>query len=107
MDERIKVIGENIRKIREENDYTIEYVAEMAHISSAHLQRIESFRKGLSISSLYRIADVLDVYPGILLYNEADYEKEDSKFQMYLYSDLKFLEQLYIYAKSMAEKYCL
>lgn len=50
MDYRLRVIGRNIRKIREKNNYTIEYVAELAEISPAHLQRVETFKKGVSIS---------------------------------------------------------
>lgn len=107
MDKRIGVIGENIRRIRETQGYTLEYVAEEADISVAHLQRIETFRKGLSLSCLYRIADALKVYPGILLCNEANFAGENSRLQLYLYSDLEFLEQLYVYTKTMVGKYCL
>ena len=53
MDYRLRVIGKNIRKIREKNNYTIEYVAELAEINPAHLQRVETFKKGVSISCLY------------------------------------------------------
>lgn len=61
MDKRIQNIGWKIRKIREEKGYTIECVAELAEISVAHLQRIETSKKGMSLTCLYKIADVLEV----------------------------------------------
>lgn len=77
MDYRLRVIGKNIWKIREKNSYTIEYVAELAEISPAHLQRVETFKKGVSIFCLYRITDSLDVPIDVLLREDASFVQRD------------------------------
>lgn len=77
MDYRLRVIGKNIRKIREKNNYTIEYVAELAEINPAHLQRVETFEKGVSISCLYRIADSLDVSIDVLFKDDTSFVEQN------------------------------
>lgn len=67
MDHRLKRIGWNIRSLRESKSYTIEYVAELAEVSPAHIQRIETANKGVSLSCLCRIADALHVSLGYLI----------------------------------------
>ena len=56
MDYRLQKLGWNIRSLRESRGYTIEYMAEMVDVSPAHIQRIETANKGVSLSCLCRIA---------------------------------------------------
>lgn len=67
MDQRLQRIGWNIRSLRESKGYTIEYMAELAKVSPAHIQRIETSNKGVSLPCLYRIADALHVSLGYLI----------------------------------------
>ena len=67
VDQRLQRIGWNIRSLRESKGYTIEYMAELAKVSPAHIQRIETSNKGVSLPCLYRIADALHVSLGYLI----------------------------------------
>lgn len=104
MDYRLRVIGNNIRKIREKNNYTIEYVAELAAISPTHLQRIETYKKGVSISCLYRIADSLDVPIAFILKDDTCYSREEAQ----TFSNRKeenFIDELMQCIQDLKEKY--
>lgn len=104
MDYRLRVIGRNIRMIREKNNYTIEYVAELAEISPAHLQRVETFKKGVSISCLCRIADSLDVPIDVLLKDDTGFVGQD----LQLCSNKRegiFIEELMQHIQVLKKKY--
>ena len=53
--------GKRIRKVRENKNYTRDYVAIKADISSKFLYEIENGLKGFSADTLYRIAQTLEV----------------------------------------------
>lgn len=53
--------GKRIRKIREDKNYTRDYVAIKADISSKFLYEIEHGLKGFSADTLYKIAKTLEV----------------------------------------------
>lgn len=76
-DYRLRVIWNNIRKSREQNNYTIEYVAELTQISPVHLQRVATFKKGISLACLYRSAVFLDVSIDVLLRKDIGFAGQD------------------------------
>ena len=104
MDYRLRVIGKNIRKIREKNNYTIEYVAELAEINPAHLQRVETFKKGVSISCLYRIADSLDVSIDVLFKDDTSFVEQNLQ-PCSNNPDGNFIEELMQHVQALKKKY--
>lgn len=106
LDYRLRVIGKNIRKIREQNNYTIEYVAELAEISPAHLQRVETFKKGISLSCLYRIADFFDVSIDVLLREDIGFVGQDLQLcSKTSQQEENFIEELMQHVRVLKEKY--
>lgn len=56
-----RMIGKRIMAVRLKNNYTREYLAEMADISPKYLYEIEIGKKGCSSYILYRLTDALNV----------------------------------------------
>lgn len=54
------MVGDNVRKIREEKGLTIEKLAYKAEITASTVNRLEH-NKGFRFSSLEKIANALDV----------------------------------------------
>lgn len=108
MDYRLQKLGWNIRSLRESRGYTIEYMAEMVDVSPAHIQRIETANKGVSLSCLCRIADVLQVSLGLLV--EMDSTAGSACFydelqeQMSL-QEVRFWKDIINYCKQAVKKY--
>jgi len=64
---RIAEVGGRIRKIREDRDLNLHELARLSGISASALSLIETGKRDLRVSSLYRIADALRVLSGALL----------------------------------------
>ncbi len=108
MDHRLQRIGWNIRNLRESRGYTIEYMAELAEVSPAHIQRIETANKGVSLPCLCRIADALHVSLGFLIEMDSttgnvNFGKEFQE-QMSI-QEIDFWEDIISYCKRMVRKY--
>lgn len=108
MDYRLQKLGWNIRSLRESRGYTIEYMAEMVDVSPAHIQRIETANKGVSLSCLCRIADVLQVSLGLLVemdstagsacfYDELQEQMslQEVRFNKHVFSVFNFMKRVY------------
>lgn len=67
-----KEVGKRIKQIRQKNNYTREYLAEVADISPKFLYEIETGKKGCSSYVLYRITIALDVRSDYLLNGERE-----------------------------------
>lgn len=76
----------------------------MAEISPAHLQRVETFKKGVSISCLYRIADSLDVSIDVLLKDDTSFVEQDLQLCSNK-PDGNFIEELMQHVQALKEKY--
>jgi len=74
LDLKIKKVAQNIRKIREYRNYTQEYLAARLRISQNAYSKIELGHTKITVDRLFRIADVLEVDPVIIL------NIEDSEF---------------------------
>lgn len=73
--------GNRIRRIRESNHYTREYVAARARISPKFLYEIEIGTKGFSADTLFRISKALNVSSEYILSGRValDLERELSE----------------------------
>lgn len=71
--------GRRIMQLRLQRTYTREALAELADISSGFLYEIEVGKKHCSSFVLYRIAASLGVQTNVLLEDETDIDKYDSK----------------------------
>ena len=67
-----ETIGKNLWSIRERRKLKQEEVAEMADISQSFYANIEQGRKGVSIETLIRLAEVLEVSIDALVYGESE-----------------------------------
>ena len=108
MDQRLQRIGWNIRSLRESKGYTIEYMAELAEVSPAHIQRIETSNKGVSLPCLYRIADALHVSLGHLIELDSttgSLELSDVFQDGMCIEEMMFWKDVIIYCKEMTKKY--
>ena len=61
------IIGENIRRLRKEKNYTQETFAEKLRISVKHVSRIENEEAYISLSLLLKIKHFFSVYANELL----------------------------------------
>ena len=66
-----RVVGENIRFIREKRKLSQEALAAKAEISISYMGYIERGEKAITIIILERVAKVLKVSPGLLLDRDA------------------------------------
>lgn len=56
-----KALGENLRKIRTEKGLTQEYISLESGISRSHIAMIESGKRDVTISALFKISRALNV----------------------------------------------
>ena len=56
-----KILGERLKRIREQMDYSQEKIAELIGMSTFHLGRIENGKKNVYLHKLALWCDVLDV----------------------------------------------
>ncbi|HWF45323.1 MAG TPA: helix-turn-helix transcriptional regulator [Candidatus Kapabacteria bacterium] len=63
-----RVIGNNIRFLRESSGHSQETLAEMAGVHRSYIGHIERGEGNLTISNLSKIAEALHVHPGILFF---------------------------------------
>ncbi|MPY98451.1 MAG: helix-turn-helix domain-containing protein [Actinophytocola sp.] len=64
---RLRAIGDRIRTKRREQDLTQEDVAYRAEMSRPQLSNLEHNGKNMTLTTLFRIADVLGVHPADLI----------------------------------------
>lgn len=70
-----KVIGEIIRRVRQERKISIENLAEKAFMSPSYLSQIERGERSMTIDYLNRIADSLDMNTSdLMLAEQSGYE---------------------------------
>ena len=59
--------GAHLRRLRSEAELTQEELAEAARLSRPSIVNIEAGRQGVTLATLYRLADALGLEPGQLL----------------------------------------
>jgi len=93
-------IGKRIKKLREQNKYTQEQLAEKINKGSQHISEIERGLSGLSISSLMDICKIFNVDSDYILFGKIN--EGNNPFN-------KLLEQLNpqqtLYAENILEIY--
>ena len=60
-DEKIKLIGRNSAKFRKEKGLTQNQLSEILDISREHLAKIETAKRGISLSLIFEISKALNV----------------------------------------------
>lgn len=58
---RLKVLGENIAKYRQQKKLSQEKLAELVDLSREYITRVERGQKNISLKKLFAIADALEV----------------------------------------------
>ena len=66
-EEVVKVVGENIRRLRKERGLSQEELSEDSNITPGYLSDIENNKKSVSLETLVSIANALQVSPSELL----------------------------------------
>jgi transcriptional regulator with XRE-family HTH domain len=67
LEQKIRTVAVNIRKIRESKDYTQDYLAVKLAISQNAYSKIELGYTKITVERLFQIASILEVYPVDLL----------------------------------------
>lgn len=80
--------GERIRRLRIQNGYTQEELAEKLHIGQGFLSRIESGRKGCSVDLFVQFSECFHVSLDVLILGT---EAETSKARMQLKANISEL----------------
>ena len=57
----LKIVGQNIKNIREEKNISQQQLAAACNFEKSNMSRIEAGRSNLTLYSLYKISNVLDV----------------------------------------------
>lgn len=79
----IRLIAENIRKLREQRDMTQEELAELAGISQSHLSKIEAGSRTIGMKTYEKILEALGAFP--LLVSEVErIEKHEELLERFL-----------------------
>ncbi|WP_370978995.1 helix-turn-helix domain-containing protein [Agaribacterium sp. ZY112] len=68
MDSRLRALGANIRKIREDSGVSQELLANSSGIERSHMGKIERGTMNLTVNTLFKIADTLGVSVVDVLY---------------------------------------
>ena len=66
-EEVVKVVGENIRRLRKERGLSQEELSEDSNITPGYLSDVENNKKSVSLETLVSIANALQVSPSELL----------------------------------------
>ena len=64
---RLKILGQNIKKYREQKELSQNELAELVNLSREHIGSVEIGKDFLSLKKLFEIADVLEIEPYKLL----------------------------------------
>lgn len=78
------MVGEQLKRIRKEKKMTLKEVAEGAGVSISFLSQVERGKSSVTLESLRKIAEVLDVNPSIF-FSGSERSFEDASFY---YEDL-------------------
>ena len=77
----INVVGQNLKKLREENKYTQEQVANYLGITQSNLSKIENGERNFNMTLLDKLCLLYNCTPEYLLGETDFYEKSSFTFQ--------------------------
>ena len=103
-------IGKNIRKYRKKNCHSQEWLAEKVNVGTTHISHIETGNTKLSLATLIKIANALEVSADEILCDDLTNSKEVFISEIHLNLDdcseeeLKFICDLVIYTKKALRK---
>ena len=66
----VKVFGTNLRRLRIERGLSQEKFAELCGLHRTYISDIECFQRNVSLETVQKIAEALDIHPSILLKEE-------------------------------------
>lgn len=87
MENIVEILGNNIKKLRKERNWTQEYLAEQAGISVPFMTQIELARKQASLEVIEKIAKALNVPYSSLFIQPLDtkyYEENNNSCEKFL-----------------------
>lgn len=103
-------IGKNIRKYRKKNSHSQEWLAEKVDVGTTHISHIETGNTKLSLATLIKIANALEVSADEILCDNLTNSKEVFISEIHLNLDdcsedeLKFICDLVSYTKKALRK---
>ena len=65
-EERLKILGQRIRELREERNLTQAQLAELSDLSTNYLGEVERADSQVTLETLFTISDALQVNPSLL-----------------------------------------
>lgn len=76
-----KLIGNRIKEVRKQNDYSQAQLAEETNLSISYISHIENAKRKASLESVIRIVNVLgitvdELLAGVQLHNPTDYQTD-------------------------------
>ena len=63
----LKSLGNNLKEARKNKDYTQEKMEELCDIVTRYYQKIEAGKSNITLKTLYRLSEILEVHPSDLL----------------------------------------
>ena len=104
-----KLIGEKIKNIRNEKKITQEELAEMAEISVGYISNIETAKKKVSLTTIIKICNALDIsLNSLLLGNPVTYSNNELTYEFDdLIKDCSRYEMQLIFEAAKSEKIAL
>ena len=108
MDKNFQIIGNHIKHISKERKMTQDKLAEKAGISTSYVYKIEAGDEHMTVRTLIRIAEALEV-PIVMLLNEQNHDSSKANEFEILLSNMTdseielvyYMVKHYIYAKEL------
>lgn len=75
-------LGERIRKIREQKDIRVWYIAEKTGLSETFIYQVERGEKGISAENLKNRAEILEIDTDYLLFGNSDRYNDDDFYRL-------------------------
>ena len=75
-------LGERIRKIREQKDIRVWYIAEKTGLSETFIYQVERGEKGISAENFKNIAEVLEADTDYLLFGNSNRHSDDELIRL-------------------------
>lgn len=95
-------LGKKIRQERVNKNLTLEQLAEILGLSASYMGLIERGQRGISIETLYKLANIFNVSTDYLLFSDK-YDKEDKERLMHNFLQKQILNLTDQYSKKDLE----
>lgn len=81
-------IGVTLKSLRKERKLTLKELAEQTNVSISFLSQVERGKSSVTLESLRKIADALNVDPSLFFAHETDRTDWESRLEKFHYKDL-------------------